>query len=121
MTDHDFAGLTALETSLWTASTRFDRAYMANVLAEGFFEFGCSGHRYSRDEILAMPAVEIGAMVPLDDFRIESIANGVALVTYLTRDGLDGERICRRSSLWVSTDGGWNLRFHQGTPIPPDR
>ena len=35
--------------------------------------------------------------------------------------GADGVTIrSRRSSTWVRDGDRWRMRFHQGTPIPPD-
>ena len=48
------------------------------------------------------------------------MAEGVALLTYKSAHvGRDGalERHALRSSLWQQTPQGWQMLFHQGTPI----
>jgi len=44
--------LPALEQTLWRRETRFDRALMEATFAPGFFEFGRSGRRYTRAELI---------------------------------------------------------------------
>jgi hypothetical protein len=109
--------ITGLEASLWRAETRFDRAHMERVLHEDFVEFGRSGRVYDRAAILGMPPERIDADIPLPDLRVASVGEGVALVTYTSRVSSDGTILVgNRSSLWLRTLEGWQLRFHQGTP-----
>jgi hypothetical protein len=107
--------LRELEESLWLAETRFDREYMEQILAPGFFEFGCSGRAYTRDEVIAVTPRAIRAKLPLGDFQMHPVTERVVQVTYKSEEGEDDARICRRSSIWVATAQGWRLRFHQGT------
>lgn len=105
-----------LEESLWMASTRFDRQYMDVVLADEFVEFGRSGRRYDRSEILDTPAQEIDA--DLADFTLRVIAPGAVLVTYRSVARYpSGEEHAWRASLWVWDGNRWRLHFHQGTAI----
>ncbi len=114
LTDSDIAELRHREETLWTRHTRFDRSYMERVLSEDFVEFGRSGRRYSRAECLAFPDQPLDAT--LRDIGVQEIAPSVALVTYRC-DVRDTEvEASYRSSVWVKTDAGWRLRFHQGTP-----
>lgn len=105
-----------LEESLWRAETRFDREYMDELLAEDFVEFGRSGRTYSREECLAVSDQEIDIDLPLDDFEVRDVAEGVVLVTYVSVVQYEELEVANRSSLWVRRDGEWRLRFHQGTP-----
>ncbi len=105
-----------LEESLWRTETRFDRSYMEKVLAPDFFEFGRSGNRYSREDILSQPMEEINAKLPLKDFKIHEIASDVVLVTYISEVTYDSLEVSNRSSLWIKTPAGWQIKFHQGTP-----
>lgn len=109
--------LRALEESLWRAETRFDRGFMERILSPTFVEYGRSGRRYRRNQVIEAPATEIHVRLPLADLAVRLVATDVALVTYrsLVEEGGDGS--ARRSSLWVRTAGGWVLEFHQGTPI----
>jgi hypothetical protein len=109
-----------LEVSLWVSESRGDRGHMESVLAEGFVEFGRSGRRYSRADVLSVPVdSEIDVVLPLADFAVRLVVDGLALVTYRSelRHGAECE-VANRSSLWrETTDGEWLLEFHQGTPV----
>jgi ribonuclease HI len=105
-----------LEESLWSASTRFDRVYMDALLAEEFVEFGRSGRRYDRTQILEIPAEEIDA--DLDRFAVKVVAADVALVTYRSVVRYPGGvQHAWRASLWAWDGERWRLHFHQGTAI----
>lgn len=106
-----------LEESLWRTETRFNKEYMNRILAPGFFEFGRSGRIYSREEILAAPPQEINARLPLKDFKVHPISADIVLVTYQSEVTYDNLEISNRSSLWQKTPAGWQLQFHQGTPV----
>jgi hypothetical protein len=113
------AELYALEESLWRPETRFDRAYMDAILAAGAFEFGRSGRSYDRVGLLPEDGAhesEIDIDLPLSDFAVRYLSDTVALVTYLSVVRYDDVQVSHRSSVWVSSDGRWQLAFHQGTP-----
>lgn len=120
LTNEDRVTLELLEESLWKASTRFDPDLMDQTFAAGFVEFGRSGRRYERSEMIFStdPDAVIDAKLPLPDYSVELVAADVALATYTSevRYGDVLER-GRRSSLWTKTKGRWKLRFHQGTPL----
>ena len=107
--------LEVLEQTLWRAQTRFDSEHMEAVLAPGFIEFGRSGRVYSRAEILALGPAPIDAR--LRDLTVRALADGVALLTYLSEVSRDGaSEPANRSSIWTRSEGQWKLLFHQGTP-----
>ena len=114
------ATLRELEESLWREATRYDRAYIGDVLAPGFLEFGMSGRRYDRDAIIAAEFQPIGARLPLEDFTVVFVRPDVALVTYVSEDEADGPRRANRMSLWDRASGRWQLLFHQGTAVAAD-
>lgn len=114
-TKTDFEALQKLEESLWRSETRFDREYMHRILAEDFFEFGRSGRKWSRDEVLEYHEEEIKA--ELTDMGVHFIDEKVALVTYISKTQYEELEISNRSSLWSKIDGEWKLRFHQGTAV----
>lgn len=117
ISDRDVETLRKLEESLWVAETRFDRQYMERVLAPGFFEFGRSGRVYTREETLSAPGHEINARLPLRNFKVTYVSEGVALVTYISEVQYETLEVGNRSSLWVLTADGWQLKFHQGTRV----
>jgi len=117
MDNEDIKRLRELEESMWRPDTRFDKEYMEQTLSPDFFEFGRSGRVYNREDTLTAPSQEIKARLPLKDFSVHEIAEGVALVTYVSI--IEGEKVLigNRSSIWVKTPNGWKMRFHQGTPV----
>jgi hypothetical protein len=116
----DVEKLKELEESMWRSETRFDREYMERILSPDFFEFGRSGRIYKRKDTLAAPSQEIGARLPLKDFKVHQISDNVVLVTYVSIIESENVQIGNRSSIWMKTDEGWKLRFHQGTPVIRD-
>ena len=114
----DFAELKELEERLWIVEFRFDRAWMEDVLAYDFSEFGRSGRIYSRNDCLDFDRGEtIDAVIPLPDFKARYISSDVVQTTYISSVIYDGEvERGNRSSIWLKTATGWKLKFHQGTP-----
>lgn len=100
-----------LERSMWTESTRGDRSWMDEHLTETFTEFGWSGRRYTRADILEN---EVGPIeVELSDMEVRAVAPDAALVTYRS---IEPRGVGHRASLWIRRRGEWLLDFHQGTP-----
>jgi hypothetical protein len=112
--------LRSLETELHTIEARRNRQRMETLLHPDFVEFGRSGRRYTRTDILnefgptnVLPTVRSGS------FDLAVLAEGIALLTYASaHEDADGKqsRHTLRSSVWVCTEIGWQIRFHQGTP-----
>lgn len=90
---------------------------MDAILGDEFFEFGRSGRIYERSDTLGIPAQDIDITLPLKNFQAHPVADDVVLVTYVSEVQYDELEVASRSSLWVKTEGGWRLRFHQGTPV----
>ncbi len=112
--------LTALETSLWDTATRSDRSRMDKLLAPDAFEFGRSGRRYTRAELLAPEPEPIDA--ELHGLTVTRLSDALSLVTYQSEmRNCSGVLWSNRSSLRDRSFGHWQLRFHQGTPTegPP--
>jgi hypothetical protein len=115
-----FEELKSVELELHKDETRRNRNRMEMLLHPDFVEFGRSGRRYSRADILnefgpdsVLPAIHS------ERFRLVLLAEEVALLTYVSAHlDASGEvhRHTLRSSIWVRTQTGWQLRFHQGTP-----
>ena len=110
-----------LEEALWLDPTRFDEEWLDEVLHPEFSEVGRSGRTYSREEIITPSGDPIEVELPLERYRMQLIDEDVALVRYVSRQTLDGgPRPAERTSVWVNTNQGWQLRFHQGTPLPDE-
>jgi hypothetical protein len=85
-----------------------------------FLEFGRSGRRYSRNEVLAEFSTAGAALetVHAEDFELVELGRGSALLTYVSMHKTASGELQRRtlrSSLWLETETGWRMRFHQGT------
>lgn len=112
--------LRSLETELHKEETRRNRTRMEALLHPEFVEFGRSGRRYSRAEILTeyagngtLPAVRA------EHFELAMLDENAALLTYASNhvdEAGNPYRHTLRSSIWVRTEAGWQMRFHQGTP-----
>lgn len=112
--------LRELELETHQPHVRADKLRLGRLLHPGFFEAGRSGAFYSREHVIAEftghpPAYDVWSQ----DFRVELLAEGLALLTYRSAHIADDGSLARytlRTSLWQSTEQGWQLRFHQGTP-----
>jgi hypothetical protein len=112
--------LRSLETELQTIETRRNRERMEVLLHPDFVEFGRSGRRYTRTDIVNEFG-PTGALAPVrsETFDLSVLGDGIALLTYASaHEDADGNqyRHTLRSSVWVRTEIGWQVRFHQGTP-----
>jgi hypothetical protein len=90
---------------------------LESLVPDDFLEFGASGRVWNaasiREVILEPPrALELLA------FDVVELTEDVVLVTYQVTEP---DRRTNRSSVWVRRDGRWQMRFHQGTPIPDQR
>lgn len=108
--------LATLELTLWRTETRYNRGLMEATFAPDFREFGRSGRRYTREDLLPTGARhDIDAT--LHDLTVTEIGADVALVTYRSELRRSNQtEWANRSSLWDHATGKWQLRFHQGTP-----
>lgn len=107
-----------LEEDMWRPDTRFDRVWMDRVLHPDFEELGASGRRHSRMDTIEVSPTPFRASLPLLQYRLDLLADDVALVRYVSRITYQAvEERANRSSVWVETGDGWRLRFHQGTPV----
>lgn len=109
--------LLKLEMSLWINETRNSYEYMDSILHPDFLEFGRSGKRYNKEDILKHINLDINAKFPFKDLNVKSISDTTYLITYqsvLIKEGM--EEVSNRSSIWVLTEDNFKLLFHQGTP-----
>lgn len=117
LSDADLKKLRELEESLWKSETRFDLAHQEKVFAPDFFEFGRSGRRYTREQMVRTESSPIKAKLPLQNFNIHLLDENNVLVTYISEVQYEELEKANRCSVWSRTQQGWQLRFHQGTPI----
>lgn len=103
--------LVELERQMWQDATRGDCDWMVEHLTDSFTEFGWSGARLTRQDILDQGIGPIQARV--DGFMVRPLGRDAALVTYRSDQDRGPDHRC---SVWVRVLGRWRLDFHQGTP-----
>jgi len=90
---------------------------MDAVPADDFIEFGRSGLRYTREDVMPTERDTAAFEAALHGIAYMPIGSECALVTYLSEVRNEREiEWANRSSLWDKSSGTWKLRFHQGTP-----
>ena len=112
--------LRTLETELHKNETRHDQRRMKTLLHPDFIEFGRSGKRYTRAAIFDFCEGDVLPLIRSDNFELVVLGNGAALLTYVSAHvdaAGNSHRHALRSSIWVRTQVGWQMRFHQGTPV----
>jgi hypothetical protein len=80
------------------------------LLHPEFREFGGSGRVWDREGALAELADRTETVEP-KELTVTAVGDHAALATYAVAGSL-------RSSLWVRAADGWQILFHQGTPVP---
>ena len=100
-----------LERALLSDAVRSDPDAVAALLDPAWTEFGASGRRWSRAEMLAVIA-PVGDP-DLEVLSVETLAPDVVLLLWRS---LTDAGSSLRSSVWVRSGGRWRQRFHQGTP-----
>lgn len=113
--------LIGLERELHDPAIRRDRARLHALLDAEYVEVGRSGRVYTKAAMVAHLAEEKPVQIHADDFHVALLAADVALVTYRSAHiQHDGTRVdhARRCSVWRRAQQGWQVRYHQGTPVP---
>ena len=111
----------ALEKELLQPEVRASSSGRLNeLLAKDYFEFGRSGKKYTKDDVLnALPSEEEEKFVT-SLFELMPLSPDTVLLTYfLERENLatKNKSSSWRSSIWQMHDGKWQMIFHQGTPV----
>ncbi len=121
----DTALIQQLEEQLLDPTVGRNSELVATMLADDFIEFGASGRIFNKASILeALKNEPPRPASTLTDFATREISPTAILATYkATRRNLAGKITGQslRSSLWIHLDGRWQITFHQGTPIPPQK
>jgi len=113
--------LSNLEVELHQPEVRSNRKRLDALLHESFIEFGRSGRSYRKAEIIEQLSLEESKeSIWSQDFSVEEISEGIALLMYKSAHKYETGKLRRhtnRTSLWQYTSHGWQMRFHQGTAI----
>jgi len=112
--------LEAVEVELHHPGVRCSRERLEELLHPDFHEVGRSGRQYTRATVISfLRSQQEQPDIVSESFSVYEPAPGVALLTYRSAHRLpDGNHSNHtlRSSLWLLTSDGWQLRYHQGTP-----
>jgi ribonuclease HI len=105
------------ERALLTGAVRGDRLSAGLLLHPDYREFGRSGRVWDKESVLDLME-DTSELVRIRAEGLDAVPLGddVVLVTY---DSVTPEARAHRSSVWVRESGRWQVRFHQGTPVPP--
>ena len=103
-----------LELRLLDPRVRRSTAQVDALLDAEFVEFGASGRRWERQEMLDAISTENALEIGASELHGVRLAEDVVLVTYVSGQG---SRHARRSSIWRRTGTTWRIYFHQGTLI----
>ncbi len=103
------------EMELLDPTVRANPRRVRELLHDDVLEFGSTGRVYNKRMLLDMLSGEQPSSVVIREFAVRQLAADTALVTYRTVG--EGGQEARRSSIWIRTDGVWQLNFHQGTRI----
>ena len=114
-----YVAIKAAEIALLSPEVRREGARLEELLHADFVEIGRSGRRWTREAILeALRTEEDHPLPATDDWQYLEVAPGVVLVTYRIRTSAGDSR---HSSIWDTTSGAPEIRFHQGTALSEDR
>ncbi len=112
--------LQTLEVELHQPVARSSPDRLNALLHVDFLEFGSSGQRYSKSDIIDKLPSEVSAFnISADNFELRMLAPDIALLTYSSSNVLASgakEKSTLRTSIWQLTGHVWQMRFHQGTP-----
>ena len=117
--DHLLQELQTLEVELHHPGVRCSRERLEQLLPPHFREVGRSGRAYSRETVVDfLAAQESQPVVASEAFSVSELSPGVALLSYRSAQVEQGKSLVNhtlRSSVWIQTNAGWQLRYHQGT------
>ena len=110
------AHICSLERSLLDPAVRRSPALVAELLADDFIEFGSSGRRFTKVEIIAALQGAPPVTITATDFPVTQLADTALLLTYRASRDSDPPAYSLRSSIWQLRGHKWRIVFHQGTP-----
>ena len=103
------------EETLLSEAIRKSKSQLSTLLADDFLEHGASGNLYDKKSVLkSLPETEHQEMT-IENFQIITESDETVVCAYqlLIEDKLHSNR----SSVWVKSGDGWQMRFHQGTLV----
>jgi hypothetical protein len=117
--------LTDQERLLHTIEARQSRERLEQFLDPEFQEFGLSGKKYNREDVIeSLLKSGDDAKIFSSDFELIRLGPGAATLLYQSWQlNLSGDRVleARRSSVWRCALGRWSMVFHQGTSLNAEK
>jgi hypothetical protein len=98
------------EEELGSSTVRASADALDRLVSDQFVEFGSSGEKFTKRDVIDQMIAHAHVTISLIDFRVLAVSPDVALATYRTAGSL-------RSSIWRREGPYWRIVFHQGTPI----
>lgn len=109
-----------LEFSLLKPEVRASREALDTLLADDFVEFGSSGNKYTKQDILErLPSNTDKVEYKVTDFAVETPSEELAIAKFTTERTTNGTEliVSKRSSHWRKNGDLWQMFFHEATPI----
>lgn len=106
--------LRKLETELLGEDARRNPLVLERLLAADFLEFSASGTVWRKQATIEALKAEVFVERSISDFALNPISEDAALLTYTCTSPRSKSL---RSSIWRRNAEGWQLYFHQGTPM----
>jgi hypothetical protein len=107
-----------LERELLEPATRQSTQRLLELVADDFLEFGESGKRCRKSDLLRVLPETTPSVYVIEEFSIIPLAVDIVLATYRLRKGEsdgDASHWSLRSSIWQRREHRWQIVFHQGT------
>lgn len=110
------------EIALHTYEVRSDPRRLRELLHTDFIEIGYSGETYTLDRVLvSLPRKTCqNHRIWSQDFEYHRLSQDAYLLVYKSANLNPSGKLFRhakRSSIWIDAKMGWQLRFHQATPV----
>ena len=111
--------LTELELQTLNQTVRADPSKIGALLHEDFFEFGVSGRKWSKAELMnTLPAEAAIDEVEIHNFSLRHLGRDHVLLGYkLIVRRARRTSTSLRSSIWERSGDTWLMVFHQGTRV----
>lgn len=110
--DQDFKIVEALEHGISSKEIRSNPIRLSELLHNEFEEFGKSGRKFSKADIVNEVPSWNHHEIEITDLTFTRLAASVLLLKY---QAFANDVRTKRSSIWVKDNGHWQMIFHQGT------
>ena len=97
----------------------YRKADFEKLLSDDYIEFGSSGRKYDKaTQLNSLTDNDALKNIPfiISDFKVNQIASNIVHTTYCTQS-IETNKKSLRSSIWQFNKCGWQMYFHQGTPL----